>query len=263
MPDILDTGYYKLKIRIKPKISLRCGYCGAVLRGWLLDAIYRNKGLKEYFFNRKSQTLPFFFYPEQANGGIFLTVIFLKAEYSRMRELVNAVAKSGSSFRKEISVEGVVLEEERFAEIPLTNPLTVEFVTPLAMETESSINFSPGFNEIVKAGVRSLNRYLKEYYQEFYPFNISKRFRAISSNIEGLDAQIVKENYVNNHGKKIILQGITGRAVYRLEGDIPEEELSRILSILDVIQIGKHISYGMGKLRIVRTDSEILKKQRR
>ena len=197
--------------------------------------------------------MPFFIYPLETEDGIYLNIIFLKAEYERMRALVDAVASNTGKKVKgtDFMAKRVILTEELFPQITANNELTAEFVTPLSLKVKNIARFAPLFNELIVAGVRSFNRYAKYYFEDAYPFKVSKEMREVQSEILNFDYKIVNEEYKNNLGRRIFLKGIVGNASYRLEIDSKHlEELSQILSILNVIQIGKHISYCFGKLTI-------------
>lgn len=257
MTEFDEQSFYRVQVVLTTNSDDNSMYQGAVLRGWFLDSIYRNQTLQNYFFNRKYDVMPFFSYPMKSNGTNTLNVIFLNADYEKIRELVDAVAQQtgkkvgGTKF----NVERVILNEEKYPTIEMKDQLNVTFLTPLALKVENRLQFAPRFRDIIVAGARSYNRYAKYYSQQHYPFHISDEIRNIVSENLHLDLEMINEYYINNQRARININGIIGSTIYRI--NISEDfhpELVKMLSLLNVIQIGKHISYGFGKLSIQPTD---------
>ncbi len=246
MEHIFSRPFYEIAVKIEQKSEAKLPYYGPILRGWLRDAIYKNKQLLE-ILNLGIDVHPFFAYSSHKGNTIEYYLNFMGFTEKITKDIVVALSDKASSHLKGVDCKIVEISYKKkgFEKINLGNKFKVKFITPTAIYSGSKINIAPSLNDILKSTVRSANRFMKYYTKECYPYTANFDY---DMEIESFNIKKYEWNHKNIRDTIIPLNGILGEVTFKTEN--PLKYTPEILTLTQFFQIGKWISYGLGKLEV-------------
>ena len=245
---LLNRSYYELKLRIKQDEVAKLSYYGPLVRGWLGDALYRDKILSSVFFkNPDVDVRPFFFYTAKEGNLVTVNLRFMGFSEHFIKELVVSIGKKFESHLGGVAchVEEISYEEKKFPSKPIGSRFRIDLISPSAFFEKEDMQVLPALKMVTRALVRQANKFSKYYVKDVYPVHV-EAFK------DGLVKEFKLDSFLWRHrnvrGEVIPLKGVWGWIEYEL-ADMTEE-MKNVLRLSDFFQIGKWVSYGFGKIKV-------------
>jgi CRISPR/Cas system endoribonuclease Cas6 (RAMP superfamily) len=248
---LLKEKYFMITFELQQRAPAKLPYYGPMIHGWLADAIYQDETLWKIFFrNPKVDVRPYFFWTETKGNTHYVRIVLLKPATRYVRDLVELIGvKQTSKLNgEECEIKKVRYEEIKITPFDVKEGFVVQFLTPLSLMKDGKILYRPPtLSELTKATIRSVNRFCKYFYKDAYPIHTKKEPE--EGDIRTFEiAPYTWEYRRKGENKRFLLSGIRGQAVYSIKES--NKEIGKILSLLQVFQIGKWLSYGFGKVEV-------------
>ena len=246
---LLKRDYHHLTLTIKQKREAKLPYYGPLIRGWLGDAFYRSDILSGVIFkNPNIDVRPYFFYTEKDEDCVLTHLMLMGFSEHFIREMVEVLGKKAHSHLGGVNcvIDGISFRRVSFSDKKIKKRFKIEFLSPTALFKGDSPSPAPPLDMVLRALVRSVNRFTKYYVKSVYPL----RVREIP---KGEIVEFEMRNYFWRHrnirGEVIPLHGTWGWIEYEVER--MTSELKNILRLSDFFQVGRWTSYGFGKLEVI------------
>jgi len=146
------------------------------------------------------------------------------------------------------SIDEIRVHEIETANFKLGAITEILLLSPLCLKHNNTMEMIPTFNSFFKACVRSYNRITKYYDRENYPLRIDEKLRDTAAPITKYDVRSMKMIHECMDDRKIPLEGIMGSFQY--DTSLVSPEVGKILKFGELLQIGKHTTYGLGGILI-------------
>ncbi|PKL59049.1 MAG: hypothetical protein CVV34_00060 [Methanomicrobiales archaeon HGW-Methanomicrobiales-5] len=248
-----------IQIDIKTNESLKNDFLGSVFRGWL-GFILKCKPEKScehcpdtskcsYFmvFKEKIEIKPYSLLSFKNRDFIrnFIKIhgnrrSFAPAILSDINDKAEYMHFGGSKY----SIESLEAKNIEIPNTTLNDTTTVNLISPLHLLKNRKTEVIPSFSSLISSSVRSYNRITKYYDSESYPYIIADDLQNLGADILDFDIRTVQYVHSSIEKKSIKLMGSVGWIKYDTS-NIPAET-GHILKMGEVLQIGKHTTYGLG-----------------
>jgi len=152
---------------------------------------------------------------------------------------------------KDVSISHVGLDMKGFERPELGENVKISFVSPIEIEKQKRLVSLPTLEDIIRSTSRSVNKYCKYYAPGSYPYKISDSLRDLEAPMVHADMHPFAWDHRRSGGGKIPLRGVRGSITFNVHER--KEALAPLLSLLEFFQIGKHVSYGFGKVEVTST----------
>ncbi|MEM4293988.1 MAG: CRISPR system precrRNA processing endoribonuclease RAMP protein Cas6, partial [Thermoplasmata archaeon] len=249
---ILMSPYFQLNLEITQKSPCQLPYYGPMVRGWMGDAFYHDKKLMERIFKNPDVDVRPYFHYTISNGNVHIVNLSFIGDAKRYaRKIVEALAEKHTSHIGGVPavIKLIKYEERYFEPLAPSQEIKIRFVSPTSLVEDGKILFHPpSLGLILKAILRSVNRCCKYYFKSAYPVHIED-IETLKGNLVKFEISPFFWTHKTMHGRNLKMSGLTGTFTYRMS-EKPPEEIMKILSLTQVFQIGKWVSYGFGKLEV-------------
>ena len=244
---IFNKNFYEVKVSIRQEQTAKLPYYGPILRGWLKDSVYKNKELVKKLYPDKIDVPSFFMYSSHSGSEIEGYLNFMGYSERMIKDIVTGLSDKlhGHLGGMNCKITGVSYEKRKFKKLKLNNKIKIKFITPTALYSKDTMSIMPQLKDVLKAVVRSTNRFTKYYVKDRYPYQTDTEYAA---EIESFNLKTYEWEHKNIRNEVIPLNGIRGEITYSAD-DIPPE-VSNILTLTQFFQMGKWESYGFGKIII-------------
>ena len=245
-----EQPYFHLQIKVTQETPCKLPYYGTIIRGWLGDAFYASEKTK-IFKNPDIDVRPFFHYTISNGEAHYISIIFAGDATRLAREFVECISEKCITHIGGINakIEVIKLEEKKIEILPPRKVLEIKFVSPTTIVENGKLAIrAPSFPLIVKALLRSVNRYSKYYFKKAYPLHSKTSPECWHAEIQNFEIYPFSWEHHTMDGRRLFMRGITGTVNYKVAR--ATHELMKILALAQVFQIGKWLSYGFGKLEV-------------
>jgi CRISPR-associated endoribonuclease Cas6 len=124
----------------------------------------------------------------------------------------------------------------------------IVFLSPTSIVTQNSMEIMPSFTSILNACARTYNRICKYYDAEKKFLRVDDSILKAYAPIVTYDVRSIQVTHEKMYDKKIFMEGIIGSITYDTSAVPPEA--GTILKIGELLQIGKHTTYGFGGMYV-------------
>lgn len=252
-----------ITIDIRPESDIRYRFYGSVARGWfgsllkcgddkdcrMCDDIF---DCPYYMvFKEKNDIKPYALL-SVPSGGIVRTIIRIHGERRRfVPKIVQTIhnnVKNAHFGGSRYSIEELKASDIDIPDYSIGNKTDIIFVSPLCLKSQNSMELIPSFKSIIKACVRSYNRLSKYYNCGEYPFRVDDSIIDAIAPVVTYDIRTVRFLHQCMDDRQIPLEGVIGSVTYDTSKIPPG--VGRILKAGELLQIGKHTTYGLGGLHV-------------
>lgn len=251
-----------IAIDISTASPLRKEFTGSIFRGWLGTTLKCDSSREcndscedrqscpySIIFHEKNEVKPFSLlsFPEGTRVRNLLKIYGDRKRFvPRILSMIHANAHERCRHfgTMPYTIEGI---ESRMIEIPsmeLGQKTEVVFISPTHLLENGALQLIPSFSGLCRGCVRAYNRVTKFYDHESYPFRHETDL--FDSPAEILDYNVKRVTIVheNMFDRRIRLEGIMGSVLYDTANVPPEA--GTILKMGEMLQVGKHSTYGFG-----------------
>ena len=245
---IFGESYHHVDILLKQQSTARLPYYGPVVRGWLRDALHQDEYLWKVLIDHGVDVNPFFLSTSHKNHYISVTLWFMGFSERFIKDIVVSL---GSKVESHIGggdcvIERVSYKEGKITPLKIGKRFRIDFKSPTALQKEHRQELVPELDEIVRAIIRSSNRFVKYYVKSCYPLHITNEVPR--ADVTGFDLKTYLWKHRNVRGAVIPLQGIMGHIDYEVYE--MTDELKRILALPQFFQVGRWVGYGFGRMEV-------------
>lgn len=248
---LLKKPYYSLKITLFQNQEAKLPYYGPIARGWLNDALHRDEEIKNLIAkNPNVDVRPYFLFTNHKNREVYINLNMIGFSRRFIKDIVKLLGEKVESNLGGVdcSIKNVSYSEKQLVIPELDNHIRLIFSSPTAIFQEEQQYFAPSLDGLVAGIVRSYNRFAKYYLKSCYPIHISDETKQTNWEITGFDLNTFLWEHRSRNHHIIPLKGVWGHIDYSIEH--AEDELKKVLCLPQLIQMGKWISYGFGKMEV-------------
>lgn len=252
-----------ITIDIRPDTEVTNRFYGSIARGWFgsvmkCRAIQNCGGCLELFdcpyymvFKERNDIKPYALLAFPHDGTV-RTIIRVHGDRRRLiPKIVNQIYN-----REKLSHFGgfrYTIDEIHATEIDIPDatisPRTeIVFLSPLCLKKQHVMELIPSFNSILIACIRTYNRICKYYECGEYPLRVSDEVHKADARIVSYDIRTVRIIHECMDDRRIPLEGVIGSVTYDTSG-VPSDA-GKILKAGELLQIGKHTTYGFGGMYV-------------
>lgn len=248
----MNSPYFQLTLEISQKTPSKLPYYGPLVRGWMGDAFYYHEDLMEKIFkNPDVDVRPYFHYTISNGNTHIVNILFIGYATRYVRKIVEALAEKHNSHIGGIPavIKLIKYEERHFELLASSEEIEIRFISPTTLLEYGKILYRPPSLELLlKAILRAVNRCCKYYFKAAYPIHIEDT-DSLKSKLMKFEISPFFWTHKTMDGRNLKMSGITGSVTYRMN-EKPSDDIMKILTLPQVFQIGKWVSYGFGKLEV-------------
>jgi CRISPR-associated endoribonuclease Cas6 len=246
---IFDEHYHHVDILLKQQSTARLPYYGPVVRGWLRDALHQDEYLWKILIDHGVDVNPFFLSTSNKNRYVSVKLWFMGFSEGFIKDIVASIGSKVESHLGGVDcmIERISYREEKITPLKIGERFRIVFNSPTSLQKEHRQELVPELDEIVRAIIRSSNRFVKYYVKSCYPLRVGSEIPR--ADIIGFDLKTYRWKHKNIRGDTIPLQGVLGNIDY--EAYEMTDELNQILSLTQFFQVGRWISYGFGRMEVL------------
>jgi hypothetical protein len=248
---LLKTSYYSLKITLLQDRETKLPYYGPIARGWLNDALHRDEEIKNLIAkNPNVDVRPYFLFTRHKNREVYINLNMIGFSKKFIKDIIKLLGEKveGNLGGVDCSIKNISYSEQQLIPLDLDTSIRITFSSPIAIFQEEQQHIVPTLDNLIAGIVRSYNRFAKYYLKSCYPIHISDEIRQMNEEINGFNLNTFLWEHRSRNHHIIPLKGIWGHIDYSI--DNIDDELKRVLCISQLIQMGKWISYGFGKMEV-------------
>lgn len=250
--------FKRLIIDLEQEKGATLPYHGPIVRGWLGSHLFREQRLFQSMFkNPLVDVKPYFFHTEVVENKrgipcIVRSYINLVGTTENLHsKIVNSVMKSPHTHLGgiEARIIGVRLDDVPLVKKNLAPGFIMSLDTPLSLMENGELLPMPSFGSVIRATVRTINKFTKHHWPELYPYHVDKSIYDTPATITTFNLTPFAWKHRNMRGRLIDLTGQMGHVGYQL--DSPDEKdpaVDELVTMLDLVQIGRNSAYGFGHI---------------
>ncbi|MFQ6128654.1 MAG: CRISPR system precrRNA processing endoribonuclease RAMP protein Cas6 [Thermoplasmata archaeon] len=250
------SSYYSLEVVVEQVTDALLPYYGPIARGWLSNTLHADPEVWGLLVrNPYVDVRPYFLSTSHDGRTIRVRLNLMGYGKKFARRVVDLLGSrvEGNLGGVECRVKRISYEERNIVVSQLGREIEVEFLTPTALMSDGRRRLAPTLADVIAALVRGCNKFAKYYMKKCYPIRVCDSTRRADAEVLSLDIKPFMWKHRIRMGRTIPQSGITGRM--KVCATKMTAEMRKVLSLSQVIQVGRWVSYGFGKIEVRSIDN--------